>query len=119
MKKLMTLLVILGLPQLASAGMPMPQLWNCMQIGFLNQTPALIVSDIQNSNKNSGKHYKTREKAFAEAVKKQWKLKGAYEPLCQDFHSKKEADEYYKFIVKKANDKGLKVYPMKFKWQVK
>ena len=119
MKILIALIAALMISLPATAGAPLPRLWNCMQIGFLNEQPAMVVSDIQNGNKDPGKHYKTREKAFAVAVKKQWKLKGVYEPMCNDFADEKEADFYYKYIVQKANDQGITVYPMQFSWKVK
>ena len=83
----------------------------------MNSTAAVVVSDIQNGSKNPGEYYKTREKAFAERVKKVWKLQGVYEPYCNDFKSKKDAQAFYKFIVKKANKQGLTVYPIQFKWK--
>lgn len=109
--------MIFALP--ASAGIPIPQFWNCTQMGWMNDTPSIVISDIKNGNKNPGKDYKIREEAFAKAVKKQWKLKDVYEPLCNDFIDEKEAKDYYKTIVKKANKYGITVYPIEFRWKGK
>ena len=119
MRFLLAFLITLSMALPAHAGTPVPQLWNCMQIGFLNNEPVLVISDIQNGSKNPGKHYKTREVAFTAAVKKQWNLRGAYAPMCQDFVDDKEAVAFYYYIVGKASAQGITVYPMEFKWSAK
>lgn len=117
MKTLIAFLVTVLLALPLGASEPLPQYWNCIQIGFMNETAAVIVSDIQNGNKNPGKYYKTREKAFAKRVQKVWKLNGVYAPYCNDFRSKKAAQDFYDTIVKEANKEGLTVYPIEFKWK--
>lgn len=119
MKILMALIITTILAFPVSAGLPLPKYWNCMQIGFMNDTPAMIVSDIQNGNKNPGKHYKDREASFAKQVKKVWNLDGTYTPTCSDFITIEDARSYYTYLVKKANESGLIVYPMEFRWKVK
>ena len=118
MKALIAFIVTMMLA-LPVNGLPLPKFWNCMQIGFLNSTPIVVVSDIQNGSKNPGKRYKERTDAFAIAVKKIWGLKDVYEPYCSDFIDEKEARAYYSDIVKKANKSGILVYPIEFKWKAK
>ena len=113
MKTLLAALVAFLLAAPAFAGGPKTPYWTCMQIGHLNKSPVLVVSDIQTS---PFKSLEERQKAFAKAVKKQWELTGEFEPHCQDFASKRDAKKLYDHIVKKANKNGLTVLPMEFKY---
>lgn len=112
MKFLLSVAVALFMSFPASAGIPHTANWYCMQIGHLNKQPVMIVSELQDT---PYKDLRTREKAFAAAVKKTWKITGAYEPLCQDFHTKKEANYIIKHVIKKAKRAGLDVLMFEFK----
>lgn len=114
--KALILSFLLLVPSISYAGIPMPELWTCMQVGFVGEVPTVILATLQAGN-NPGKNYKDREKAFAQTVRKKWKLQGIYEPLCQDFQNKKEADEYFVFVKEKAKEQGLNIHLVDFQWK--
>lgn len=116
MRFLLSILVALFMSFPASAGIPHTPNWYCMQIGHLNKQPVMIVSELQDT---PYKDLRTREKAFAAAVKKTWKITGEYEPLCQDFHTKKEANYVIGHVIKKAKRAGLDILIFEFNFRGK
>ena len=97
----------------ASASVAHLEYWSCMQIGQQNKHTVLVLSDLQTAHYSHEKHL-VREKAFAEFVKKNIKIVNEYQPLCQDFYNKKEANLIRTHIVKRAEKNGSLIIPVKF-----
>ena len=51
-------------------------------------------------------------------LEKKWNVQGIYEPICRDFGTQKEADDYMNFIQKKAKEQGIAVQLVEFSWKV-
>ena len=90
--------------------------WNCMQIVQQGKAIVMVLSNI---NDYPWHNYKARERAFAKQVSKKFNLSSTYSPMCQDFKTRKEAQEVEKNMHEKAKNHKLKVIQMDFKYRGK
>ena len=107
---LLGLFILIGSPTATVAGKSGPY-WTCMQIGFIQEDPVLILSYPQNTYWED-----TLERAelFAKVVKKSFPIKDEYEPYCRDFPTKKDIDNFQVQLIHKSKKAKLSVRVFSF-----